>query len=307
MKSKRKKRHYWTKETCMKEALKYKTRATFKSGSGGAYNCAKNEGWLDELCSHMTVIGNRFKRLVYVYKFEDNHIYVGLTQNLTNRDKRHQSDTESAVYQHMLKTGLSPTLTHSNFMETPLAVQKEKNTVEEYRNAGYAILNKATPGAVGGENIVWNFEKCKSEALKYQRRVDFVRANNSAYNAARRYGWLEKICKHMPKRKRAPLGYWTKEACLKESLKYMTRMEFYNKAPGAYMSALKNKWLNESCTHMRGNGKKPNGYWTIEKCHEESRKYQSKKEFQKNNGSAYAAALKNGCINELYLINNEIK
>lgn len=298
---KRKKRHYWTKETCMKEALKYKTRATFKSGSGGAYNCAKQNGWLDEVSQHMNIVGNRFKRVVYVYKFEDNHVYVGLTQNLTNRDKRHQSDSESAVYQHRIKTGLNPTLTHSDFMETTIAVQQEKSTVKQYEVDGYILLNKAVPGAVGGENIVWNFERCKSEALKYQRRIDFVRANNSAYNAARRYGWLEKICKHMQKSKQTvSKGHWTKEECLKESSKYMTRMEFYNEAPGAYMSAMKNAWLNEVCSHMIGKIKKPNRYWTKERCELEASKYTTKTQMQKNTGGAYRASLENGWLNEFF-------
>lgn len=44
---------YWTKERCMLEAKKYKTRNSFQKYSSGAYNAAWGKKWLDEICSHM--------------------------------------------------------------------------------------------------------------------------------------------------------------------------------------------------------------------------------------------------------------
>jgi superfamily II DNA or RNA helicase len=44
---------YWTKEKCLKEAKKYKLRNDFKNYSGGAYQAARKNGWLDEICQHM--------------------------------------------------------------------------------------------------------------------------------------------------------------------------------------------------------------------------------------------------------------
>ena len=40
--------------------------------------------------------------------------------------------------------------------------------------------------------------------------------------------------------------------------------------------------------------KKKNGYWNYETCMEESKKYNTRNEFQKGNRSAYQVALKNG-------------
>ena len=45
---------FWQKkENCMLEALKYNRKTDFITKSGGAYKAAKNNGWIDEICSHM--------------------------------------------------------------------------------------------------------------------------------------------------------------------------------------------------------------------------------------------------------------
>lgn len=49
---------YWVKEKCQEESLKYKSRSEFQYNSGSAYNSAKKNKWLDEICSHMTPIRN---------------------------------------------------------------------------------------------------------------------------------------------------------------------------------------------------------------------------------------------------------
>ena len=43
---------------------------------------------------------------IYCFKFPDNHCYVGLTSNLKNRVKGHNSDSSSAVYEYHIKSGL---------------------------------------------------------------------------------------------------------------------------------------------------------------------------------------------------------
>lgn len=45
----------WTKETCQIEALKYQTKSEFQKNSCGAHTAAYRNGWLNDICSHMTV------------------------------------------------------------------------------------------------------------------------------------------------------------------------------------------------------------------------------------------------------------
>ena len=42
----RKPRGYWTEERCYEEAMKYISRTDFSTGSRGAYNVARRNGWL---------------------------------------------------------------------------------------------------------------------------------------------------------------------------------------------------------------------------------------------------------------------
>ena len=44
--------------------------------------------------------------------------------------------------------------------------------------------------------------------------------------------------------------------------------------------------------------RKPNGYWTYERCYDEAKKYKSKVEFRRNNNGAYQVALKNGWLDD---------
>jgi len=88
-------------------------------------------------------------------------------------------------------------------------------------------------------------------------------------------------------------GYWTKERCIEEALKYNRRSDFQNYSGSAYNKACVNKWLNEICLHMKYNS------WTKEKCQEEALKYKSKVEFKKKCGSGYNKACVNKWIDEI--------
>jgi hypothetical protein len=45
----------------------------------------------------------------------------------------------------------------------------------------------------------WTKEKCQEEALKYDRKINFLKSCKSAYNKAQDMKWLDEICSHMKK------------------------------------------------------------------------------------------------------------
>jgi hypothetical protein len=45
---------YWNKEKCVEESLKHTTRKSMRSNSKGAYGYAVRNGFIDEICEHMT-------------------------------------------------------------------------------------------------------------------------------------------------------------------------------------------------------------------------------------------------------------
>jgi len=98
---------------------------------------------------------------------------------------------------------------------------------------------------------------------------------------------------------------WTYDTCYKEARKYKTRAEFQRGSSGAYVCARKNGYLNQFVWFDKI--KNPNGYWTKERCEEESRKYHSKKEFVKGCSAAHHAAVVNGWLDDFdWLIDQRI-
>jgi isopentenyldiphosphate isomerase len=144
---------------------------------------------------------------------------------------------------------------------------------------------------------LFNKEKCKNEAIKYKTKKDFFKNNKSLYNIAYNRGWLNEICSHMFD-KRKPNGYWTKEICKNEALKYTNIKEFRINSHSCYIIASVQKWLDEICSHMI-KFKKPNGYWTKDRCLEIALKYDTKKDFKYHDNSAYLGSKKIGCLDEI--------
>ena len=95
-----------------------------------------------------------------------------------------------------------------------------------------------------------------------------------------------------------PKGYWSKENCRKEALKYKYRYEFLKGSRSAYSSSWKNKWLDDICAHMEGT---PYRHWIIkENCKKEALKYKTRNEFRNGSGGAYEPSRRNGWLDEFF-------
>lgn len=292
---------YWTKENCHKEALKYDTRINFRKGSSWAYRIALKNDWMNDICSHMKIIGNLFNRCIYVYEFTDNYAYVGLTFNLDNRHNKHLS--KGPVHKHIQINPNYILKQLSDYIDVDEAKKLEDKYVKDYKKNNWNILNIKKTGGIGGRKY-WTKKRCEKEALKYKIKSDFTKSK--AYIPSLRNGWLEEITKNMIQLQK-PDNYWTKEKCHEEALLYTSRFEFFKKSSGVYNKSLKNKWLDEICSHMKNNKYEPKGYWTKEKCHEEALKYNEKRKFRKYSSSAYSISIQNKWINEICSHMIEIK
>ena len=49
----------------------------------------------------------------------------------------------------------------------------------------------------GANCLIWSKNNCMVEAKKYKSRKEFSLNKNSAYDSARRNGWLNDCCTHM--------------------------------------------------------------------------------------------------------------
>jgi len=92
--------------------------------------------------------------------------------------------------------------------------------------------------------------------------------------------------------KRNPPGYWTYERCKEEALKYTKRADFINKSKGAYDVVMKNKWDKELLSHLTSPQRYKN-FYTYENCKKIAFTFSKVSEFDKKEGTAYRAVLKN--------------
>jgi energy-coupling factor transporter ATP-binding protein EcfA2 len=194
-------------------------------GNYAAYQQAHVKGWDDDVTSHMIRVGNLYKRLVYAYEFPDNHVYVGLTYDKEDRDKRHRQKEKSAVYQYIKKTGLQPEMKiiSDDYIDAEDARNLEGCTIELYKENGWNVLNKAKAGGLGGFCAKkWTKEEVHQIALQYTSPTSFKSKHSSAFNAAKRNGWLLEITKHMTKKKTK----WTKDLLIQKMNQYSSPTEF---------------------------------------------------------------------------------
>lgn len=96
----------------------------------------------------------------------------------------------------------------------------------------------------------WTKEKCQEEALKFKTRKEFENEFPGGYAASIRNGWLSEVCSHMKYLEKKPKGYWTKDKCKKEAMKYKTRSDFQKNSRSSYQISCRNKWIDEICSHM---------------------------------------------------------
>jgi len=196
---------YWNYDKCKNEALKYDHRNDFQKNSKGAYAFANKNKLLNDICSHMIKIGNREFRCIYVFEFENNIAYIGLTYNILSREIDHKR--KGPVYKHIKKTNSSYKLIQlTDYIKKEEAQKIEELTILEYENNGWKLLNTNYNSTLGGSIIFWTYEKCKEEALKYKHKTEFQKNSSGAYNSAYKNKWLNKICSHMIFNK--PDNYW---------------------------------------------------------------------------------------------------
>lgn len=143
----------------------------------------------------------------------------------------------------------------------------------------------------------WTKERVLEDAKKHSYLMLWINAKQSGYSAAKKNGWLKEACLHMISPKKS-MGFWTKENLIEDARKYSTKTIWKKHSGSAYATALKKGILEECCAHMESI-RKPDGYWTKDKCLESAKKYQTISAWGKTEGNAYDAAKRNGWVKEI--------
>lgn len=189
LKRKQKPSGYWTYERCKKHALKYTERQRMDNVPR---HYIYKYGWY-ELLDHMVKLPSLGTRYIYVFEFEDNHVYVGLTYNPDKRKVDHLCiGSNSHVKAHIEKTNSKykfKVLTDGLSMADSSHV--ERRYIKEYKNNGWIILNKNKGGSLGGGKKKYTYEQCKSKVSEYKTLKEFTEQSSGYYSRIKIEKWSE--------------------------------------------------------------------------------------------------------------------
>lgn len=289
---------FWTKEACALEAQKYKDKKEFRDSNPGAYSYANKHNFLNEICTHMNVIGNYNKRKIYVFEFEDNYAYVGLSFNPEKRKLAHLKNEKSPVYKHLKETGKK--FVHkilSDWLSKEEAAKEENKQILFYAQNGWNMLNSKAGGALGSaRQPLYSLEELRKEAQKYKYKTEFRKGSPSHYEFAYRNHLMDEICKHMPHWHRYPTK-WTDEAIFEIAKKCnFNKTIIFEKYPGAYEAILKRN-LSEM---IFGNKPRVIKHWTIDEAKKIAQFYGSTKELHKKNKNCYEIIMRHHWQSECF-------
>lgn len=242
-------RQTYSKEDCVNAAKSFTSRSEFEKQSPGEYYKALRMSWLDEICAHMNVVGNRYRRCIYAYLFEQGglkYVYVGLTGNLEKRDQEHKVRTSSAVNRFAKRHHIEiPSIQQmTDYLPKEEAAIREGEILRQFVTNGYLPINIQKTGGLGGHmpDNGFTFEQCQEAATKYAKRSEWKQKDYSTYYIASKYGWIDTIMPQTKPYGNKEIRYWTIERCCEVAKESVTISEFRENFPSAYVIVCRNKW-----------------------------------------------------------------
>lgn len=244
----------WTKDVLQTEANKYSTRKEF-SQNKLAYSAATKKKLLNELFEHHKNNGYLNKKweknryTIYVYEFS-NKAYVGLTNNITRRDKEHlYGKCTLSNYCKLNNIALPNYKILQDKLDSISAKKMEEHWLNIYKQNGWNMLNIAKCGSLGSYDI-WSIKKVQKEANKYLTRWEFGKNCPSAYNYAIKNKLIDKLFKNHKNGgiKNNNNYYSIYENCLNEAKKYNNPTQFT--ASCAYKHIIKHDWKQKIYSDM---------------------------------------------------------
>lgn len=288
------------KEEIHQVALKYQNRGEFCLKDEKYYEVARRRGWLDDVCSHMVSVGNKFKRLVYVYEFEDRTVYIGLTGNDIKRTNSHTTSNDSPVYRYEQQTGLKPikSIITDGYIDSEDAKKIEHDTIEKYKRLGWNVLNKVKAGGLGGTDRIWTDERIRETISKYTYESE-LRKNEpklimKLLSIKKLDEYIKVLIKDTP-------TYWNEEKVKVAISEHTHLLDFNNQYPGARGWIRNNKMEHLldgliSKNHIRQVKIRWNNKEEILNM---ASKYNNISTFQKENGGMYNSAKQNGWLDDV--------
>lgn len=235
--------HKWTLSELETIARGYATRFQFRHENPLAYDAIRRNSW-DHLIKDMPLyppVENETPIWgVYRWYFpETNSIYIGLSMNLKRRiNEELKYSSASPVRNHIDSTGSSYRISilHEN-LHSHEAAQYESTYIDQYRSAGYNVLNRMAGGGLGAYNMASTYQRSDADILsevfnKYTSYSDLRTNGKALYRVICKRKLRQKVWEKLPKSNQPP----------KYSIEYLSNLaagctnyyEFKVKYPNEY-------------------------------------------------------------------------
>ena len=243
-----------SKEAVFEEAHKFHSRSEYKKKSGGAYNHARSNGWLDE----MPWLTKPPRPIKWTREkvFEESHKY---------QYKGEFCNGSPQAYRVAQRNGWVEEMTWIKEKRKPINYWTKAKVFEESRkytnqkefkeNANGAYQSAMRQGWIKemtwlkalplGHISEWTRERIIEESKKYSSRSEFAEKSKTAYHHACED---KSIFLEMPWliEKKKPDGWWKdKSRVMEEGKKYSSRTAFANGSYSAWKAAKRNGWIDE--------------------------------------------------------------
>lgn len=180
---------YWTYNRCKKHALKHTRRQDMDNVPR---HYIYKYGWY-ELLDHMVKLPTLGTRYIYVFEFDDNHVYIGLSYNTDKRKSDHLCSTStSSVKTHMEETNSKYEFkVLSEALSMKDSSHEERRYIDEYKKNGWVVLNKNKGGSLGGGKKKYTYEQCKDKVSEYKTLKEFSEQDSGYYSRIKLEKWVE--------------------------------------------------------------------------------------------------------------------
>lgn len=255
-------------------ALKYKTRSEFQRNDSPAYRVARINGWLNDFCSHMTVIAFSIPQLILknimdkllnmeslyesrkiIKPYEIDVYYPELKLGFEYQGKlwhTKEYNNNRDLIKNELAKNLGITLIH--IIENNRKYEQDiKNQIIDMLN----IINKFTKVEIKKEDVLncvidnpylklYNKDELIEIAKSYISFKEFIKSEKKVYTKLSRLGLLDEATKHMSDKR-----FRRNEAEVKEKIKkYTTLGDLIKNDFGTYVFIKKNK-LEKLISHLK--------------------------------------------------------
>ena len=240
----------WTKDSCYKEALKYRSRSEFAESNGGAYDVARRKGWLETY----SWFEEKQKPNNYWNNYDNCFNAASECKTVSEFIRKYDSAWKWAKQHGWLKDYiwfLPPMRVKKWEYESCYAIAKKYNyqsDFSKYDTSAYTAAKRhgwldSFDWLVRQDkkpNGYWNYDHCYEEAKKYKSSTEFQRKNQTAWIAARKNKWLNEYTWFAN-----PNIKWTYDECKRLASQAKGRFDFRKKSLGAHDASYRNHWLDE--------------------------------------------------------------